>query len=454
MGELKFPLYFSEREIFVTSFNDLGLIEPILKAIGNEGYQKPTPIQSEALPPLLAGRDLLGCAQTGTGKTAAFALPILQSLYKSKTVGKPVIRALILTPTRELAAQIAESFTGYGKYTGLRNVVIFGGVSQRPQEAALRKGADILIATPGRLIDLINQKIVKLSDISFFVLDEADRMLDMGFFPDVKRVISKIPKERQTMLFSATMPKEIAHLADSILNDPVKVAVTPVSSPVDAISQKIYFVEKRNKRSLLLYLMKDLSAPSVLVFTKTKHGANRVCKELLAGGVSADAIHGDKSQNARQSALTKFKKRQIKVLVATDIAARGIDISDLPYVINFDLPDVPETYVHRIGRTGRAGREGIALSFCDSEERFLLKDIEKLIGREIEPAEDYPFKADFGELAKPQKNNFTGYGSYKGGARSKKRRNSGMPPATTEQKQQDSQNSSRKGAVVLYKSYK
>ncbi|MFQ5447542.1 MAG: DEAD/DEAH box helicase, partial [Saprospiraceae bacterium] len=367
--------------------------EPILRALKEEGYESPTPIQVQSIPHALNGRDLLACAQTGTGKTAAFALPILQHLHEQHiSHNKPkVIKALILTPTRELAIQINESFKAYGRHIRLRNLVIFGGVSQNPQVASLRHGVDILVATPGRLLDLMNQGIVSLRHIEVFVLDEADRMLDMGFIHDVRRVIKAVPEKRQTLFFSATMPREIAKLAHDILTDPVKVAVTPVSSTVDAIEQAVYFVEKRKKKALLLHLLKTDNITSALVFTRTKHGANRVARDLTRAGVEASAIHGNKSQTARQNALNNFKNGSIRVLVATDIAARGIDIEELSHVINYDLPNIPETYVHRIGRTGRAGLEGVALSFCQADERPYLKDIEKLIKRTIPVVETHPF---------------------------------------------------------------
>ncbi|KZL90977.1 DEAD/DEAH box helicase [Clostridium magnum] len=374
-------------------FENLNIIDPILKALKNEGYTKPTPIQEQSIPAILEGKDLLGCAQTGTGKTAAFAIPILQLLYsKQKSLKGPrSIKALVLAPTRELAIQIGESFNSYGKYTGLKNTVIFGGVSQKSQTDALMAGVDILIATPGRLIDLMQQKYISLNNIKFFVLDEADRMLDMGLGHDVKRIIAKLPKTRQTMLFSATMPQEISKLIESILVKPVKVEVTPVSSTIDTIKQAVYLVEKRNKKSLLIHLLKDKSIESVLVFSRTKHGANKITGDLIKVGIEAQAIHGNKSQNARQLALSNFKEKKIRVLVATDIAARGIDVEELSHVINFDLPDVPETYVHRIGRTGRAGLEGIAVSFCDEEDRDSLKNIEKTISKSIPVIEDHPY---------------------------------------------------------------
>ncbi len=374
-------------------FKDLNLIEPILRALNTEGYRTPTPIQEQSIPVALAGRDLLGCAQTGTGKTAAFAIPILQHLYAGSNNGQRTkgIRALILTPTRELAIQIDESIAAYGRHLGLKHLVVFGGVSQHPQTAALRSGTDILIATPGRLLDLMQQGYISLSNIEIFVLDEADRMLDMGFIHDVKKVIAKLPSKRQTLFFSATMPNEIAKLADSILNEPVRVEVTPVSSTAQTIQQSMFFVEKMDKKHLLIHLLKDKSIERALVFARTKHGSDKVVKDLMQHGVHAEAIHGNKSQNARQRALSNFKSGATRVLVATDIAARGIDIDNLTHVINYELPNVPETYVHRIGRTGRAGASGIAFSFCDREEREFLRDIQKLIGNAIHVTNEHPF---------------------------------------------------------------
>lgn len=371
-------------------FNQLGLIDPILLAVAEQGYTTPTPIQQQAIPILLQKKDLLGCAQTGTGKTAAFAIPILQLLYTEK-IHSTGIKVLILTPTRELAIQINESFEAYGKYTKISHTVIFGGVSQVPQVSILKRGVDVLIATPGRLLDLINQGYISLRQIQIFVLDEADRMLDMGFIHDVKRVITKIPAKRQTLFFSATMPPEIQKLADVLLNKPSKVEVTPVSSTVDAIEQRLYYVGKTDKNKLLLHLLKDETIKTALVFTRTKHGADKVVKVLHTYDITAAAIHGNKSQNARQNALSSFKNGSIRVLVATDIAARGIDIDDLSHVINFELPEVPETYVHRIGRTGRAGNTGIALSFCDIDEKLELRDIQKLIGKVIPVEGNNPF---------------------------------------------------------------
>jgi ATP-dependent RNA helicase RhlE len=382
-------------------FKDLNIIEPILHALGEEGYSNPTPIQEKAIPFILQQRDLLGCAQTGTGKTAAFAIPMLQLLSKPHAAkpGQRPIRALILTPTRELAIQIEESFRAYGRSLRLRPLVIFGGVSQVPQTASLERGVDILIATPGRLLDLMSQGYVHLKDIEIFVLDEADRMLDMGFVHDVKKVITKLPVKRQTLFFSATMPKEIQALADAILSNPEKVEVTPVSSTADTIQQELYFVDKPNKKALLADILKDSSLESVLVFTRTKHGADKVVKDLSRIGIRAEAIHGNKSQNARQRALSNFKNRTTRVLVATDIAARGIDIDELSHVINYELPNVPETYVHRIGRTGRAGLSGTAFSFCEAEELPYLKDIQKLIGKEIPRNTNHSFHIDLGSQA-------------------------------------------------------
>ena len=376
------------------SFNNLQLIEPLLRALQHEGYTTPTPIQQQAIPVILQGRDVRGCAQTGTGKTAAFAIPMLQLLqqeHEDHLQARPKIKALILTPTRELAIQIEESFKAYGKYLNLRHLVIFGGVSQVSQVNNLRRGIDILVATPGRLLDLMNQGHVSLKDIKYFVLDEADRMLDMGFVHDVKRIISKLPVNRQTLFFSATMPHEINDLARNILKNPVSLEVTPVSSTADTVKQAVYFTEKQNKASLLKHIMKDPEVKNALVFTRTKHGADKLVKYLVTTGIRAEAIHGNKSQGARQNALNNFKSNRTRVLVATDIAARGIDIDELSHVVNFELPHVPETYVHRIGRTGRAGASGISFSFCDHEEKLLLKDIQKLIGKKIPVENDHPY---------------------------------------------------------------
>ena len=382
-------------------FKDLPIIQPIQDALNEEGYSRPTPIQQAAIPHILAQKDLLGCAQTGTGKTAAFAIPMLQLLAKPKTMassGARPIRALILTPTRELAIQIQESFNAYGRHLRLKNTVIFGGVNQFQQVETLKRGVDILVATPGRLLDLCQQGHVRLQDVEIFVLDEADRMLDMGFVHDVKKVLTKLPTKRQTLFFSATMPPEIQSLANSILHQPEKVSVTPVSSTAETITQWLYFVEKQNKRSLLAHILKDKNIERALVFTRTKHGADKVVKDLFRVGVSAEAIHGNKSQNARQRALTNFKNSATRVLVATDIAARGIDVDDLSYVINYELPEIPETYVHRIGRTGRAGANGVSFSFCEAEETADLKDIQKLIGKNIPVQEEHPWHTSFAQI--------------------------------------------------------
>jgi ATP-dependent RNA helicase RhlE len=374
------------------TFKELNLIEPLLRAIEEEGYSVPTPIQAEAIPILLKGIDLLGCAQTGTGKTAAFALPILQFLTETKSFDKKKrIKSLIVTPTRELAIQIEESFNAYGRYTSLNCTVIFGGVGQQPQVDTLRRGVDILVATPGRLLDLIGQGFISLKDVEFFVLDEADRMLDMGFIHDVKKLLLLLPKQRQSLFFSATMPPEIVKLANTILTNPQKVEVTPVSSTADTIKQAIFFVDRGNKNALLLDVLENKDIETVLVFTRTKHGADKIVKVLEKYGVKAEAIHGNKAQNARQRALSNFKEKTTRVLVATDIAARGIDIDELAYVINYDIPNIAETYVHRIGRTGRAGANGTAYSFCDAEEKAYLKDIEKLISKKIPVIDSHPF---------------------------------------------------------------
>lgn len=375
------------------AFKKLEIIEPILKAVAAEGYTIPTPIQQQAIPLVLQRKDLLGCAQTGTGKTAAFAIPILQILHEQKPLAAG-IKVLILTPTRELAIQIDESFAAYGRYTGIRHTVIFGGVSQQNQTNALRRGVDVLVATPGRLLDLMSQGFVHLDKLQIFVLDEADRMLDMGFIHDVKKIIAKLPAKRQTLFFSATMPPEIQKLANILLTHPAKVEVTPPSSTVDKIGQSLYHVGKMEKPELLLHLLENKEIKTALVFTRTKHGADKVVKILQRHNIRAAAIHGNKSQNARQGALTDFKNGTLRVLVATDIAARGIDIDELAHVINYDLPNVPETYVHRIGRTGRAGNIGTAISFCSAEERTELKDIQKLIDKTIPVIHEHPFAAN------------------------------------------------------------
>lgn len=366
------------------TFDNLQLTTPILNALQTEGYTHPTPIQEQAIPIILTGKDLLGCAQTGTGKTAAFSIPIIQRLDLNGPMEKRrKIKALILTPTRELAIQIGESFAAYGRNTSLKHLVIFGGVGQKPQTEALQAGVDILIATPGRLLDLSAQGFIRLNDLNYFVLDEADRMLDMGFIHDIKRILPLLPEHRQTLFFSATMPPEIAKLAGTILKNPVKVEVAPVSSTVDTIDQTILFAEKEEKKQALIRLLNDRSLHSVLVFSRTKHGADKIARILKKEGIGAEAIHGNKSQNARQRALSGFKEHTTRVLIATDIAARGIDVELLSHVINYDLPNVPETYVHRIGRTGRAGKSGTAISFCSTDELPLLKEIRKLIGKNI-----------------------------------------------------------------------
>jgi len=377
------------------SFNNLQLIEPVLKALSKEGYSTPTPIQQQSIPAILQQRDLLGCAQTGTGKTAAFTIPILQLMYQQQQQGpqrQRRIQTLILTPTRELAIQIGESIEAYGRFLPLKHKVIFGGVPQYSQVQAIRSGVDIIVATPGRLLDLMQQGIISLSNIQFFVLDEADRMLDMGFVHDVKRIIAKLPAKRQTLFFSATMPNEIMQLANILLTNPVKVEVTPPSSTVDMIQQSLYLVEKQHKQSLLVKLLKDETIETLLVFTQMKHAADKLARSLNAAGIRTEAIHGNKSQNARQSALLNFKTRKTRVLVATDIAARGIDIDELTHVLNYELPNIPETYVHRIGRTGRAGASGVAISFCDYSERSFLSDIQKLIKKTIPVVKGHEFE--------------------------------------------------------------
>ena len=375
------------------TFAELGIIAPILKALNDEGYENPTPIQAQSIPILLQKKDLLGCAQTGTGKTAAFAIPILQQIYQNRNYNNNVrrIRALIVTPTRELAIQIGESFSTYGRYTGIRNTVIFGGVKQASQVNALRKGVDVLIATPGRLLDLMSQGYISLRNVQYSVLDEADHMLDMGFIHDIRKIVAKLPKNRQSLFFSATMPPAIIDLSKKILGNPEKVTVKPEQATAERVEQALYYVGKNNKINLLIHLLKTNPVESVLVFSRTKHGANKIVKKLDQAGFTADAIHGNKSQNARQRALGKFKQGLIQVLVATDIAARGIDVEDLALVVNYDLPHVSETYVHRIGRTGRANASGLAISFCNLEERAFLKDIQKLISQKIPVVEEHPF---------------------------------------------------------------
>ncbi len=378
------------------TFDKLDLIEPILNALQHEGYTQPTPIQEIAIPIVLNGKDLLGCAQTGTGKTAAFAIPILQQLFLNKGNDRAPrkIKTLIVTPTRELAIQIGESFAAYGRFMNLRHTVVYGGVTQGNQVGALKAGVDILVATPGRLLDLQNQGYVKLNDLSIFVLDEADRMLDMGFIHDVKKLIKLIPAKRQSLFFSATMPESIRVLASTILTNPEEVEVTPNSTTAETIQQEMYFVDANNKKDLLVHLLQDKSIKTALVFTRTKHGADKVQRLLAKAHIKAEAIHGNKSQNARQNALRNFKDRSTRVLVATDIAARGIDIDDLNLVINYEIPNIPETYVHRIGRTGRAGLDGKAVSFCDVDEREYLRDIQKLISIQIPVINDHPFPAE------------------------------------------------------------
>ncbi len=373
-------------------FEDLNLIDPLLRAVRAEGYTTPTPIQQQAIPHVLQGRDLLGCAQTGTGKTAAFALPIIQRLTQNPRKGNH-LRVLVLAPTRELASQIGDSFTNYGRHTTVKQATIFGGVGQSPQVDALRRHPEVLVAAPGRLLDLMNQGYVKLDKLEVFVLDEADRMLDMGFIHDVRRVIAALPRQRQTLFFSATMPPEIQDLANSILDNPVRVEVTPPATTVELIQQSIYFVEKKEKPALLQHLLEDSDISRVLVFTRTKHGANKVVTQLARVNIHAEAIHGNKSQTAREKALANFKSGRTRVLVATDIAARGLDVDEITHIINYDLPNEPDTYVHRIGRTARAGASGVAYSFCDTEEREYLRDIEKLIRQHVPVVAEHPYRS-------------------------------------------------------------
>ncbi len=385
------------------TFNNLRIIEPILKAIKEEGYTHPTPIQEQSIPILLNRKDLLGCAQTGTGKTAAFTIPILQHLFNSKndSKGQRKIKSLIITPTRELAIQINESIRTYGKYTGIKSVVIFGGVKQGGQTDALKRGTDILVATPGRLLDLISQGYITLKDIKYFVLDEADQMLDMGFIHDIRKVIARLPAKRQSLFFSATMPAAIIDLSRNILGNPEKVTIKPKQATAEKVEQSVYFVSKPNKTKLLIHLLEENPNSSVLVFSRTKHGADKIVRLLGRADIKSAAIHGNKSQNARQKALGNFKKGELNVLIATDIAARGIDVEELSLVINYDLPNIPETYVHRIGRTGRAKASGIALSFCNNEEKEYLKDIQKLINQQIPVIEDHPFPLDENDVVPP-----------------------------------------------------
>lgn len=375
------------------TFKELSIVAPIQKALASKGYSQPTPIQEQSIPILLEGKDLLGVAQTGTGKTAAFAIPIIQQLYLDATTKKSSkrIKALVVTPTRELAIQIADNFTEYCAHTNLKNTVIFGGVKQGTQVNKLKAGIDILVATPGRLLDLINQRIISLRDIEYFVLDEADQMLDMGFIHDIKKLLTFLPSKRQSLFFSATMPQNIKELSQTILHNPSKVSVRPEQATAERVKQAIYFVQKSDKKNLLIELINEKPNDSTLVFSRTKHGADKVVKVLAKAGIKAAAIHGNKSQNARQRALGAFKKGELNVLIATDIAARGIDVADLSLVVNYDLPNIPETYVHRIGRTGRAKASGIAISFCNAEERAYLRDIEKLIRQKIPVIEEHPF---------------------------------------------------------------
>jgi len=407
----------------LTNFASLELMEPLLRALSTQGYENPTPIQAAAIPPLLRGEDVLGCAQTGTGKTAAFLLPVLQRISTSPRKGKRKIRGLVLTPTRELAAQINESFANYAEFVDLRGMVIFGGVNQRPQVSQLRRGIDVLIATPGRLLDLHGQGYIDFNDVEFFVLDEADRMLDMGFIRDIQRIIKLLPSDRQNLLFSATMPNAIVRLASAFLNNPTRVEVDPESSTVERIRQFVMYVSKPNKKRLLRDLLKDKDIESAIVFTRTKHGANKVVKELIKGGVEAAAIHGNKSQGARTRALAGFKTGDIRVLVATDIASRGIDVDGVSHVFNYDIPNISESYVHRIGRTARAGREGVAIAFCDETETGYLRDIERLIGEAIEVDIDHEWHfvdamhASKNQTKKAQRNR-AGQRDYRGGGRS------------------------------------
>jgi len=430
-------------QIIKMSFENLDLIEPILRALKTEGYETPTPIQEQAIPIILQRKDLLGCAQTGTGKTAAFAIPIIQILYDTHipAKGKRKIKSLIVTPTRELAIQIGESFAAYGRYAGLKHTVIFGGVGERPQTDALRAGIDILIATPGRLLDLMNQGYIDLRNIELFVLGEADRMLDMGFIHDVKRIIAELPRERQSLFFSATMPTDIVKLSQTILNNPSKVVITPEVTTAEKVEQQMYMVNYADKRSLLLHLLRNQEIVSALVFTRTKHGADKVVQFLQKNGHQAQAIHGNKSQNARQKALSDFKAGKIRVLVATDIAARGIDVDDLSHVINYEIPNIPETYIHRIGRTGRAGQSGIALSLCDNTEITFLRDIQRLISQTIPVVSDHPYamtdftpeKAPAKQTRKPISRQHNGQ-AVRENSGNREARPTNHPSAQTEQK--------------------
>lgn len=408
-------------------FKELNIIDEIQKALIDEGYENPTPIQEQSIPVILEGRDILGCAQTGTGKTAAFAIPVLQNIAKNQSKSNETrnIKALVLAPTRELAIQIQENFDNYSRYMNVKNTVIFGGVSQKPQVKVLREGVDIVIATPGRLLDLMNQKYVDLSNVEYFILDEADRMFDMGMIHDVKKIVAKLPKVRQNLLFSATMPKEVKKMVDSTLKNPVKVEVAPVSSTIDTINQKVYYASKKEKTSLLLHILKSEDINSLLVFTRTKYGANNIVKDLGKMGIESQAIHGNKSQNARQLALSNFKEGKIKVLVATDIAARGIDVDGLSHVINYDLPDVPETYVHRIGRTGRAGHSGVAITFCENEEKADFRAIEKVIKKEIPVVENVEFERVVIPKGEPKETTNNKFSNRRNSNRNSGNRNSG-----------------------------
>jgi ATP-dependent RNA helicase RhlE len=385
----------------MTTFESLGLSAPLLRALAAEGYTVPTPIQAKAIPHVLAGRDLFGCAQTGTGKTAAFALPLIERMLADRRAAAPRrCRTLVLAPTRELASQIHESFRAYGRHAGLKAAVIFGGVSQRPQSAALMKGVDVVIATPGRLLDLVGQRLVDLRAVEFLVLDEADRMLDMGFIHDMKRIVAMLPRDRQTLFFSATLPAEVRELASSMLDDPLEVKTTPQATPAETVSQSVFFVAKSEKRATLVKLLREEATGRVIVFTRTKHGADKLHRDLDKAGITAAAIHGNKSQNQRERALAAFKSQRPPVLIATDIAARGIDVDQVTHVVNFELPHEPETYVHRIGRTGRAGQTGVAISLCDNEERSRLLAIERLLRRSI-PQRNAPPAGPIPEPAEP-----------------------------------------------------
>jgi len=426
-------------------FDDFGVAEPLLRAVGHEGYTIPTPIQQQAIPYIMDGRDICGCAQTGTGKTAAFALPILHRLMQApRTAAKRPIRSLVLTPTRELAAQVGESFAVYGKHSKLRSTTIFGGVRQGPQVDALAKGVDILVATPGRLIDLMQQGYVKLEAVEVLVLDEADRMLDMGFIQDVRRIVSRLPKERQTLLFSATIPPKVQQLSDSILTDAVYISVTPEAPTAENVDQAVYFVDHHNKRDLLAHLLKNETVTKVLVFTRTKHGADRVQRNFKNTNITADTIHSNKSQGARTRALESFKNGKTRVLVASDIAARGIDVEDISHVINYDLPQEPEIYVHRIGRTGRAGATGIALTFCDPNERTSLEEIESLIGERLSTIIEHPWHSPIPSTIKQEKRPQRGRRSSQGPPRRSGRPSGGQRSAPARpQGQQDGANPRR-----------